>query len=357
MIDVKLNFPGLLPPEKMASGNLRYRVRVEGDKKKRITLTVPPEHPEFHEHYHAARRGIQLKPTQTPVQKSIRGSMAWLCYLHLESLEKKVAAGNASPLTLKKRRGLFKRVIEECGDYRLEMPTHEVVKLRDKFQHTPALADDIVDALSAMYKEAIPHICTVNPAAGVGRIYRGKGGAVPWTVQDLRKYRETHEKGSQAHLCLTLFTFTACRISDAVTLGRGNEFEKDGILGLGWQPRKKGSAPVEIPLMPPLFEATRAAKVQGATYLLTKHGKPYASPDALGQHFRRWCREAGLENRSSHGIRKAAAHLLAQEGCTQYQIMTIHGHTSAKTSEVYTKGVERWKLAKDAMSKLEAMDW
>jgi len=37
--------------------------------------------------------------------------------------------------------------------------------------------------------------------------------------------------------------------------------------------------------------------------------------------------------------------------------MSIHGHTQAKTSEVYTKGVERWKMAADAMRTLESMEW
>jgi len=64
-----------------------------------------------------------------------------------------------------------------------------------------------------------------------------------------------------------------------------------------------------------------------------------------------------LPNRSSHGIRKAAGHLLAQQGYSQYQIMTIHGHTQAQTSEIYTKGVERWKMANEAMMRLEGMDW
>ncbi|RJL02345.1 hypothetical protein D3P06_11375 [Paracoccus aestuarii] len=52
---------------------------------------------------------------------------------------------------------------------------------------------------------------------------------------------------------------------------------------------------------------------------------------------RRQSREEGLDNRSSHGVRKAAGHLLAQEGCSQNQIMTVHGHTQARTSEVYTR--------------------
>lgn len=151
--------------------------------------------------------------------------------------------------------------------------------------------------------------------------------------------------------------FTACRIGDAVQLGRGHEHDRDGITTLRWQPAKKGSAPVEIPILPPLYKATRASKVQGATYLLNSKGKPFSSPDTLGQMFKRWCLAADLPKRSSHGIRKAAGHLLAQEGCTQYQIMCIHGHTQAQTSEVYTKGVERWRLAKEAMDSLANMEW
>lgn len=354
---MKINFPGLVP-EPLPSGATRYRVRQEGNPKKRITLSVTPDHEEFQEHYLAARKGIKLQPKRTEVERSIRGSLGWLCHKHLENLSKRVAAKNASPLTLKKRTGLLKKVVAEYGEYSLEMPSKQVVKIRDKYQSTPAMADSLVEALSAMYKEAMAlGVCEINPAAGVARIDKGKGGAIPWTPLDLKKYKEMHPPGTQAHLCLTIFMFTACRISDAVWLGRENEYQREGMPALGWQPKKKGSAFVEIPLMPPLYKATRAVKIIGESYLLTKQGKQYASPDALGQHFRKWCKQAGLENRSSHGIRKAAGHLLAQEGCSQYQIMTIHGHTSAKTSEVYTRGVERWGMAKEAMSKLQSMDW
>ena len=79
--------------------------------------------------------------------------------------------------------------------------------------------------------------------------------------------------------------------------------------------------------------------------------------EVLRNRFRKWCDAAGLEGLSSHGVRKAAGHLLAQNGCSQHPIMAIHGHTEAKTSEVYTKGFERWTLAADAMRTLEDMEW
>ena len=368
---VKVDFPGLLK-EKLPSGNFRYRVRVEGNPRKRIPLHIDPDHQDFCEHYLAARQGVEIKANAagqqavaadnfrglSPTDRSVRGSVAWLTFKHLDDLEKRVNAGLASPLTLKKRQLLFRQLRSEYGEYSLEMPTSAIIRLRDKMSATPASADSMVEGIRTMYRWAVERgICEFNPAAGVGKIDPGQGGAKPWTMTDLKKYRDFHRPGTTAHLCLTLFMFTACRISDAVLLGRRHEFDRGGIRALGWQPRKKGSALVEIPMAPPLYRATRAATVQGATYLLTEHGKPFKSPDALGQKFRKWCRTAGLDRRSSHGIRKAAGHLLAQEGCSQYQIMSIHGHTQAKTSEVYTKGVERWKMAADAMQTLEAMEW
>ncbi|WP_240643535.1 tyrosine-type recombinase/integrase [Paracoccus siganidrum] len=355
--DMKIAYPGLLR-EKLPSGAVRYRVRVEGDKTRRIPLSVMPDHPQFIEIYHAARAGVRIEPEASPEERAIRGSVGWLAAKHLAAMERAVDAGTVSKLTLKKRRGVMKVLTAKYADYALDIPPAKLVELRDEMIDTPAWADSVIEGIRAMYRWATERrLCAVNPAIGIARIDRGRGGAVPWTPEDLRKYREHHPPGTAAHLALTLFMFTACRISDAIRLGRQHETTVEGVRALRWQPVKRGSAEVTIPLMPPLYRATRAAKVTGETYLLNYRGQPFATPDSLGQMFRRWCRDAGLDNRSSHGIRKAAGHLLAQEGCSQYQIMTVHGHTQAKTSEVYTKGVERWRLARDAMGALEAMDW
>ena len=356
-MDMRLDFPGLLR-ERLPSGATRYRVRVAGDKTRRIALTVTPDHPHFAEIYRAARAGVQISPEAAPEDRAIRGSIGWLAAKHIAGLERDVAAGNASALTLKKRRGVMKVLTDRYGDYAMNMPPEKLVALRDEYAATPAWADSIIEGIRSMYRWGTERrLCSINPAIGIARIDRGKGGAIPWTADDLRKYRDRHPPGTTPHLALTLFMFTACRIADAILLGRGHEVTVEGVRALRWQPGKKGSAEVTIPMLPPLYRATRAATVQGETYLLNAKGARFATADSLGQMFRRWCDEAGLSDRSSHGIRKAAGHLLAQEGCSQYQIMTVHGHTQAQTSEVYTRGVDRWRLARDAMSALEAMDW
>ena len=361
--DVRIEYPGLLR-EVLPSGAIRWRVRVERQKARRIALHVAPGHPMFGEHYHAARRGIQLPPPIDRETGPIRGSVGWLIGLYTKAMEQMVADKLMAPGTLHQRRTFLEWLRSEVGEYSAEMPGSEVAILRDKRAATPGAADNLVKAIRAMYSWGVEHgHVSANPAAGVARINQGKGGAHPWSVEDLRQYRERHPRGTMAHLALTLFMFTAARISDVVILGRGHEFQRDGVTWLDFQPTKRGAKRVRIPMLPPLLAATRAHPVVGKTYLLTEHGKPFASPNAFANRFASWCVQAGLKDgdgkatRSSHGIRKAAGELLALEGATQYQIMAIHGHSSAKTSEIYTEGVNRDKLAAQAMSLLSGMEW
>lgn len=354
---MKIDYPGLVV-ERLPSGNERYRVRQAGDPSKRVRIHVSPDHADFLEHYSAARAGIMTKAEDRP--QAIPNTVSWLIRKYLDAYEILVETGQQSPKTLKKKRGIFKKILKgEWANKRLNIPRQKIVEYQMSMARTPAAADDMVKAVRSMYNWAIDpaKICEVNPAMGIPNIDKGKGGAKPWTVADLQKFKKYHPPGTTPYLVLTILMFTACRIGDAALLGRDNEFTRQGVKGIGWQPTKKNSPFVEIPMIPPLYKATRLSNVIGPTYLLTWFGKPFATSESLGQSFIRWCKEAGLQNRSAHGIRKAAGHLLAVEGCTQYQIMAIHGHAQAQTSEIYTKGVERWGLATDAMKKLEGMEW
>ena len=271
-----------------------------------------------------------------------------------------------SAATLKQRRSVLTRLCDHqdamgdrYGDIDYRMPTAAFIDARDAWAAHPGAADNLIKTVRALYKWAMDREkIDYNPAAGIGIINKNpKGGATPWTPADLRKFKKRHPPGTTAHLWLTLHAFTACRIGDAVWLGREQEVTRNGQVWLEWQPRKRGSAFVSIPMLPPLYQATRSATVVGPTYLLNEKGKPYASMEALRRMAQLWCHQAGLEDRSSHGIRKAVAEMMAEAGASQHQIMAVMAHTQAKTSEVYTKGAERRILAADGMQALKALDW
>lgn len=358
---MRVDLPGLLI-EAHRNGAPRIRVRVKGDKARRLTIPVPQDHPDFLHHYHAARAGQEWVPGKRRV---IERSLDWLCALYLDHLEKLVQAGQASRATLNQRRSVLARFCDHqdddgdrYGTGEMDVPTFAIVAVRDAWADRPGAADNLIKTVRAVYRFAQKRdLVQANPAAGIEAINISKGGAKPWTLADLKAFRDRHPKGSMARLWLTLHCFTGCRIGDARTLGRANEVQRGGQTYLEWQPAKKGSAFVSIPMLPALHEATRAVTVIGPTYILNEKGQPFASTEALRVRVQRWIAEAGLVDRSSHGIRKALGDFLAENGATQHQIMAVMAHTQAKTSEVYTRGVNRRQLASSAMQAMVGMDW
>ncbi|WP_370286896.1 tyrosine-type recombinase/integrase [Pseudooceanicola nanhaiensis] len=358
---VKHDFPGWYQ-ERLPSGNVRNIVRKEGDKRKKTTIPVGPEHHNFLNHYWAARAGQKwAKEKSTGAEKSL----GWLRHEYLAYLERLVAGGNASPLTLKQRRSLLTRLCrfsdadgDAYSDLHLDMPTDAFIRVRNAMAATPAEADNMMKAARSMYAFAIElGLLEANPLAGIAKIHRSKGGAKPWTADDLRKYRERHPPGTMAHLYLTLLMFTGTRIGDAIWLGRKHEVADAGQVWLEWQPGKKGSRKVSLPILPPLLRATRGMTVQGEAYILNERGRPFKNSETLRTRVRRWCDQAGLEERSSHGVRKAMATLLSEAGCSDKQVGAILSHSKAATTAIYTESAQRRILSADAMDALRGLEW
>lgn len=349
---VKVDYPGLVV-EPLPSGNKRYRVRCEGDPKKRIRIHCGPGHDDFQRQYLAARRGEKPEPLKVASEYATPRSIGWLVNTYLESLEARVKAGTTSQKTLKKKRNLLKRLLAR-PDKKMLIPQEKLIEMQDGMAATPAQADAFIEAVGVMYDWAMKrkHV-RENPARGIDKIYTKGDGATPWKARDVKKFLAFHKPGTKAHVAISVLLWTGCRIEDTTILGRGHECTIHGIEALRWMPLKKGSSEVSVPLLPPLKEATRAPKVQGSTYLLGRKGKPFASGDSASAMFKRWCSDAGLGHLSAHGVRKGLAELLAELGCSQYEIMAILGHSEAKTSEVYTRRVERWKLAKMAVERID----
>lgn len=353
---MKLDLPGLTE-ERQRSGAKVWRVRVQGKRGKKINIGVSPDHPEFMEIYRAARQGEKLAPTPTPLEQADTRTLEWLTLAYEAHMAKEVEIGALDPKTLSQRAGFYKRLRAEYGNYPFAMPQRSVYAIRDNMMSTPGAADNMVKAIRAMYRWAMKRgFVQDNPAAGVEKINHGTG-ATPWSTEDLKAFKKVHPFGTTPHLALTLFMFTACRLEDARLLGREHEKTIQGVRHIEWQPDKRGSSPVSVPIMPPLQKALDARKVLGSSYLLNAHGAPFASNNALGNWFRKQCLAAGLKGRSPHGIRKATGTLLAEHGLSQYHVMAIHGHTNAKTSEVYTRGADRRRLASEAMAAFASLDW
>lgn len=116
----------------------------------------------------------------------------------------------------------------------------------------------------------------------------------PNRAHHLKKFKASHECGTSVHLWLTLKMPTTCRIGDAIKFDRGCEAQRNGVIWLEWQPRKKGSAQASIPILPPLLTATRAARVVGTAYILNECGRPLSSTESLRNRIGKYSKSAEI---------------------------------------------------------------
>jgi integrase len=310
-----INLKGLTP-ETLPSGNTRYRVRAKGNPNKKTVIHLDPSHPNFMEHYNLARLGLALPQIdKVGENQSLEGSFGWLCDQYYAYMEKRVFAGIGSMTTLKKKKNQFKFLKGLYGDFPMQMPSSVVRSIHDEKAGTPSAADDILETIKTLYTWSSERkLTTLNPALGVKRYNINKGGAVSWLLDDVKKYVRYYKIGTVEYCAISLLLFSACRIGDARVLGRKHEVKKNGRIWLSWTPGKKGSIPLEIPMAPQLIEATRALTELGPAYLMTTQGKMFSSGDSMSAWFVKTCRNAGIRNRSAHGLRKAAGAILAEMG-------------------------------------------
>ncbi len=344
-----------------------------------------PGEPGFHEHYHAARAG--QKPIVERAEQSKKGTLDELCKKHLEWLERQVAAGTMSSKTHQSRRTGLKQACEtldpdgdRMGSLNCDLPEEAFVHIQDAFGIRTAAADTCIKALRAAYRWGAKRGFPKNsPVFEVERVHLEGGGAKPWRAQDVEKFLATHGPGTMARLWFCLAYDSHGRIGDMHLLGSKNLVQYDGERYLEWQPAKRGSAFVSIPLGEMLATELELHEDRDV-FLATQHGKPFASPGALGNRVREWIIEAGLcveakdadgnliyelkgkqktvkrrATRSQHGIRKGIAELMAERGATEYELMAAFGWNEAKTASVYTKKFHRRGAATAASKRIAEM--
>jgi site-specific recombinase XerD len=84
------------------------------------------------------------------------------------------------------------------------------------------------------------------------------------------------------------------------------------------------------------------------TFIAGEGGRPLTK-ESFGNLFRKACREAGLQYRSAHGLRKAVATCAAEAGATVAQLNAIFGWKGAKMATFYTEAAGRRRLSIGAM--------
>jgi integrase len=332
--------------------------------KPKIRIHGVPWTPSFMSQYQAALGGpnvVAMLPPEVPTQKT--GNLSWLCDKYYDSAEFKELD---AVLTKPSRTRLLNRICKLptkpnskilFGGVPVAQFTSKAVRvIRDRHADTPGTSRDMMKSLSALFSWAVEAECAeVNPVRDVKSLKsKSVEGFHTWPIEEVEQFEATHAVGTQERLAMGLLLYSSQRASDVTRFGPQHIKLRDGAKWLVFtQHKNRNRQPVhlEIPIRPELEALIDATPIGATTFLARPRGLPH-SRFSFSVFFRKACIAAKVPGRS-HGLRKAAAVRLAENGATDKEIMSITGHTTMQEVTRYTKAASQKRLAASATDKMK----
>jgi integrase len=314
----------------------------------RRALPGLPGSPEFMAAYTEAMAGqppaVIGRPDGVPLREFNPGTMNALAVSYFSSRDFRSLA----PSTQTAYRSIIDRLCREDGNSRVAHLQRKFVVGMMAQRSTPESANGLRKALRAMMKHAVEiGMREDDPTLTVKRIPVKSDGFHSWTDDEIAQFELQYPIGTKGRLALALLLYSGQRRSDVVRLGSRDI--RDGFLRIK---QEKTGTELSLLVLPELQEIIAASTVGLTTFLVNDLGQPFTAR-RFGRWFREQCNKAGLPPYcSAHGLRKAAARMLAEAGCTEHEIAAITGHASLQEVRRYTKAANQKHLATAAAQKL-----
>lgn len=194
---------------------------------------------------------------------------------------------------------------------------------------------------------------STDPTAGLHKINIKTDGYAAWNLTEITAFREKWQIGTVQRACFELLFWTAARTVDAVQIGPQHISRSDGVLVFS-QSKTGGKAYIPWTSALPdyalgwaddremMHEAIKCLS-GGLTFLQTAAGKP-RSVKGLGNIISEAARDAKLDGRSAHGLRKSRLTLIAECGGSAHSIMAWGGHKTLAEAQKYTASAQMKRL-------------
>jgi integrase len=323
-------------------GHPRFYFRRPGFK--RVPLPGLSGSPEFMAAYTEAMAG--QPPAVIPQSREFNpGTMNALAGSYFSSRGFRTLA----PTTQSAYRSIIDRLCREDGNNRVaKLERRHIVGMMAVRSDKPDSANGLRKVLRAMMKHAIEiGLRQDDPTRDVRRIRVKSGGFHSWTDDEIAQFELHYPIGTKERLAIALLRCTGQRRSDVVRMGPRDI--RNGYLHVK---QAKTGVEQDILVLPELQEIIAASTIGLTTFLVNDFGQPYTAK-RFGRWFCERCNKAGLPHYcSAHGLRKAAARMLAEAGCTEHEIAAITGHASLHEVRRYTKAANQKLLATAAAQKL-----
>ena len=311
-------------------------------------------------------------PTTPPTPGSLR--YYWTLYKQSDRWLGNLAIGEEglAQSTRDARTGLVESLLGDNGERPFTALTRRVLREESKAR-TPVQAGNLLSALRHMIGWMIDeeHLDldddpTIGLKSGKAKASRETGGWVPWTEEDMAKYRARWPLGTEARLMFDILHYTHLRLGDASRFGAAHlrRVLKTMMVKVATE-KSKGRTTATVPVHRDFAVSLAAARHAGIlgtgdvfTGKLVKGVILPMNKKAWAAKFKKFARLAGVNQpkKNCHGVRKARAEVAAYSDCTEAQMMAMFGWRDPKMPALYIAKANLDKLAIGGLAKIEAYD-
>lgn len=306
----------------------------------RVTIEGAPGSPEWVANYDRIYTSFEAPAIQQGTQK---GSMADLMEHYRASPEYR----QLKPKTKKEYDRAMTFLQDVAGDKNAAtLPRAFVIKLRNDNQDSPSRANRTIAFLKTLMNFAVDlEWRTSNPCHNVKKLKLGEGAKV-WTADQIAAF--TDNSRPHHRIAFELGLNTGQRLGDILALPWS---AYDGAT-ISLKQQKTGEE-LTIPCTHRLKAYLDSAPRRSPIIVTNANGKPYSRVDSYSNLFGAEIKALGLSGISFHGLRKTAAAILAEEGCSEREIMAFTGHRSTAMVSHYTRQADQKRRAKSAVRRLD----
>lgn len=323
-------------------GHMRYYYRRKGFAK----VALPdPSSPAFWGAYDAAARRAPINNEGAGALRTEPGSLSALIVAYYQSAEWNALKDS----TKTGYRNMLDNFRSIHGQKSVRtVTTAQLDKLfEDMAAKTPGAARNLRKRLRRVFQMAVKMAWRKdNPVNATEAPKHVTKGFPEWSDDECAAFEDRWPSGGRERLAYALLLYTGQRRSDVAPMGR--QHVRNGRIHVV---QDKGGARLAIPIHPAL-QLELDACTSDLTFVLTAFGKPF-SKGGFSAWFKERAKMAGIDDRTPHGLRKAAGRRLAEAGCSAKEISSVLGHTSTAVSDIYTRSADQGRLADSAMKRLE----
>jgi integrase len=326
----------------------------------RITADYVTETNAFIEQYKDAVAQLERMPVAEPI--SDVATLSGLYSVFKESSEWSQYADS----TQKSKSGRLDNIIERHGWKRWAQLTREkCLMLRDEWtnengaQQANKKLTELSSVLTWAIDRQIAPLQWRNPCQGIKPLPKAnKDGFRTWTIAEMEQYKAHHPVGTMPRLAYSILFYTGAAAVDAYKLGWQNvqrdAYGEDRVTFR----RQKTSIEIDIPYDRHLAEIVKATDTGDLVWITTSYGTPFKSAKAFSQWFTKTVKQANLPHGkppiglSAHGLRKAGATVMANNGVSDKEMMAFFGWNKSDQARTYTAKADSARLASSAGRKL-----